>query len=148
NYPPRRAAAALPRPALRPPDSVPRLAMSMDSRTTFSPKGLIFGILLPGAGHMATGQVARGLLVAAGVLGLFFGGIFIGGIDVVDNQEDRVWFFGEALVGPMAFAVDAAHQNWFKAYDESIMGISNRAELEHAQKRSAYPDEMRVMKTL
>jgi hypothetical protein len=122
--------------------------MSMDSHTAFNPKGLIFGVLLPGAGHMATGQMARGLLIAAGVLGLFFGGIFIGGIDVIDSQEDRIWFVGEALVGPLAFAIDGAHQNLFKAYDPSIMGIANVAELEKAQKRSAYPDEMRVMRTL
>lgn len=121
--------------------------MSMDSHTAFNPKGLIFGILLPGAGHMATGQVARGLLIAAGVLGLFLGGILIGGIDVIDSEEDRVWFYGEALVGPLAFAIDGAHQKLFKAYDKSIMGIASFAELEHAQKRSAYPDEMRVMST-
>jgi hypothetical protein len=122
--------------------------MSMDSHTAFNPKGLIFGVLLPGAGHMATGQMARGLLVAAGVLGLFFGGIFIGGIDVVDSQEDRIWFIGEALVGPLAFAIDGAHQNVFKAYDPAIMGTARMADLEKAQKRSGYPDEMRVTRTL
>src|SRR4051812_37438508 len=122
--------------------------MSMDSHTAFNSKGLLFGALLPGAGHMATGQVARGLLVAAGVLGLFFGGIFIGGIDVIDSEEDRIWFIGEALVGPLAFAIDSAHQNMFKAYDPSIMGISNMTEFGRAQKRSAYPGEMRVQRPL
>jgi hypothetical protein len=98
---------------------------------------------------MATGQVARGLLIAAGVLGLFFGGLFIGGIDVVDSQEDRVWFIGEALVGPLAFGVDALHQNHFKAYDpKDVMGIANVRELDRVQKRSAYPGEMRIEKTL
>ena len=122
--------------------------MSMDSHTAFNAKGLIFGALLPGAGHVATGHVARGLLVAAGVLGLFIGGIFIGGIDVVDSQEDRVWFFGEALVGPLAFAIDGVHQNLFKAYDPSIMGVARVADLEKAQKRSGYPNEMRVTQAL
>jgi TM2 domain-containing membrane protein YozV len=123
--------------------------MSMDSQTAFSPKGLLFGILLPGAGHMATGQVARGLLIAAGVLGLFFGGLFIGGIDVVDSEEDRVWFLGEAFVGPLAFGVDAAHQNLFKAYDPAkVSRISTVEELAAIPRRSAYPDEMRTTTTL
>jgi hypothetical protein len=123
--------------------------MSMDSQTAFSPKGLLFGILLPGAGHMATGQVARGLLIALGVLGLFFGGLFIGGIDVVDSKEDRVWFFGEAFVGPLAFGVDAAHQELFKAYTQGdVAGISSTAALDKLSRRSAYPDEMRTTLTL
>jgi hypothetical protein len=120
----------------------------MDSQTAFNPKGLILGVLLPGAGHMATGQMARGLLIAAGVLGLFFGGILIGGIDVVDSQEDRIWFIGEAMVGPVAFAIDGAHQNFFKAYDPSIMGVARLADIEKAQKRSGYPDEVRQTRTL
>jgi hypothetical protein len=94
---------------------------------------------------MATGQVARGLLIATGILGLFFGGIFIGGIDVVDSQEDRVWFLGEALVGPIAFGIDSLHQNHFKAYDEAAAkGARSTDELDRLQRRSAYPDEMRI----
>ena len=116
----------------------------MDSQTLFSPKGLLLGLIFPGAGHMATGQVARGLLVAIGVLGLFFGGIFIGGIDVIDSEEDRIWFIGEALVGPIAFGVDYAHQNRFKAYDPSALGVSSQAELDRMVRRSAYPSETRV----
>jgi hypothetical protein len=97
---------------------------------------------------MATGQVQRGMLIALGVLGLFFGGIFIGGIDVVDSEEDQVWFFGEALVGPIAFGVNAAHQNLFKAYDPSVLGVATQAELNRAVRRSAYPDEMRVLRAI
>lgn len=123
--------------------------MSMDSPTAFSPKGLLFGLILPGAGHMATGQVARGVLVLAGVLGLFFGGIFIGGIDVIDSQEDQIWFIGEALVGPIAFGVDAVHQKHFKAYDpEMLKKVVTAQELERVPRRSGYPDEMRVEQTL
>jgi hypothetical protein len=94
---------------------------------------------------MATGQVKRGLLIALGILGLFFGGLFIGGIDVVDSDEDRVWFFGEALVGPIAFGVDAAHQNLFKAYDEqAARGVRSTADLAALTRRSAYPTETRT----
>jgi hypothetical protein len=123
--------------------------MSMDSQADFRPKGLIFGLLVPGAGHIANGEVARGLLIAAGVLGLFFGGILIGGIDVIDSQEDRVWFIGEALIGPIAFGIDQLHQNHFKAYDGAqLAGISTTDELARLQRRSAYPNEVRKVVTI
>jgi hypothetical protein len=123
--------------------------MSMDSQTDFNPKGLIFGLLLPGAGHMATGQVPRGLLVALGVLGLFVGGIFIGGIDVIDSEEDRVWFLGQAFVGPLAFGIDQAHQHYFKAYDPAmIRNASTTKDLDKMPRRSAYPEESKSTATI
>jgi hypothetical protein len=82
------------------------------------------------------------------VLGLFFGGILIGGIDVIDSQEDRVWFLGEALVGPLAFGIDQLHQNCFKAYDPSRLGVSTTEELSRLERRSAYPNETRSEQTL
>ena len=78
------------------------------------------------------GERLRGVLIAVGVLGLFFGGMLIGGIDVIDSREDRVWFFGQALVGPTAFAVDWAHQTQFKVIDPNTR-----------QLRTAYPGEGR-----
>ncbi len=89
-------------------------------------------VVLPGLGHFIGGERLRGVLIAVGVLGLFFGGMLIGGIDVIDSREDRVWFFGQALVGPTAFAVDWAHQTQFKVIDPATR-----------QLRTAYPDEGR-----
>src|SRR5690606_31399650 len=63
--------------------------------------GLVAAVL-PGAGHVYLGEVRRGILAAVGVLGLFFGGMLLGGIDVIDSREDRLWFFVQALVGPVA----------------------------------------------
>lgn len=80
----------------------------------FNPVAGIAAILFPGAGHVAGGERKRGILIAVGILGLFVGGILIGGIDVIDSKEDRVWFYGQALVGPLAFGVDYIHQNHFK----------------------------------
>src|SRR5690606_25947878 len=77
--------------------------------------GLVAAVL-PGAGHIYLGEVRRGILAAAGVLGLFFGGMLLGGIDVIDSREDRLWFFVQALVGPVAVGVDWYHQNHLKAY--------------------------------
>lgn len=44
-----------------------------------------------------------------GVLGLFLGGLLIGGIDCVDRKEDRLWFYLQACAGPIAFASDWAN---------------------------------------
>lgn len=99
---------------------------------TIRPTQLIAAVLLPGLGHFIGGERLRGVLIATGVLGLFFGGMFIGGIDVIDSREDRIWFFGQACVGPIAFGVDWAHQNKFKVIDPRTK-----------QLRSANPDEGR-----
>ena len=76
----------------------------------------ILAIILPGLGHIARGEKKRGLLAGAAVLAMFFGGMLIGGIDVIDSREDRWWFYGQALVGPIALGIDRVHQNEFKAY--------------------------------
>jgi hypothetical protein len=65
-----------------------------------------------------------------GTCGLFVGGILVGGIDVIDRQEDGVWFIGQALVGPVAFGVDYYHQNHLKVRESGRL-------------RSAYPNEGR-----
>lgn len=84
---------------------------------TVEPVAAVLALLLPGLGHFYLREVKRALLIASGVLGLFFSGILIGGIDVIDRREDFVWFLGQALVGPVAFGIDHAHQTRFKAYD-------------------------------
>jgi len=73
--------------------------------------------VFPGLGHIARGRVQRGVLAMIGVMGLFMYGLLIGGIDAVDSREDKIWFAGAALVGPVGFGVDWIHQNRFKAYD-------------------------------
>lgn len=92
---------------------------------------MLAAMIFPGLGHAVAGEIKRAALIATGVLGLFFGGMFIGGIDVVDSKEDAVWFYGQALVGPLAFGVDWAHQEKFKVIDSS------------GKLRSAFPDEGR-----
>ncbi len=89
------------------------------------------------------GEKKRGVLIGAGVLSLFFGGVFIGGIDVVDSREDRVWFFGQALVGPVAFGVDHLHQNHFKVREPRLVPGTTGPTQSHVL-RSARPDEGRA----
>lgn len=90
-----------------------------DTSTTerFQPVAALLAALVPGLGHVYLGEARRGRLIAGGVLGMFLGGLVIGGIDVVDSREDVWWFVGQAPVGPLAFGVDWVHQNRLKAND-------------------------------
>ena len=78
---------------------------------TFQPIAGALAIAVPGAGHLWLGSPRRALMIFLGVAGLFLGGLLIGGVDVVDREEDFWWFVGQAGVGPGAFAVNAWHQS-------------------------------------
>lgn len=108
------------------------MSTSQTTQTGFDPLAGVAAIVFPGAGHLVRREPHRAVLVAIGILGLFFGGILVGGVDVIDSREDRVWFFGQALVGPLAFGVDYVHQNHFKVVDPQGRAL-----------RSALPDEAR-----
>lgn len=80
----------------------------------FQPVAGVLAAVFPGLGHAALGEVRRGALICLGVMGLFLGGMLIGGIDVVDRHEDKWWFVLQAGVGPTAFVVDSVHQRFVK----------------------------------
>lgn len=69
---------------------------------------LLLGWLFPGLGHIAAGERTRGGLIAAAAALLISGGLLIGGLDVVDRKNDRLWFIAQAGNGPIAFVLDAA----------------------------------------
>ncbi|MBL0921924.1 MAG: hypothetical protein IBJ10_07325 [Phycisphaerales bacterium] len=120
------------------PDDQPAHAAPQPAEA-LQPTAAIAAFALPGLGHVVLGEPKRGLLIGVGILGLFFGGIFVGGIDVIDRREDFWWFAGQAGVGPIAFGVDWAHQNLIKVEDPSVPG----------GRRSAWPDESpRAQKSL
>lgn len=111
----------------------------------------ILAVVLPGLGHAARGEVFRGLVAGACVLAMFFGGMLIGGIDVVDSREDKWWFYGQAFVGPIAFGVDHLHQNRFKAHGippeteggQATYRTSERQLMGEHRLRSVFPSETR-----
>jgi hypothetical protein len=108
-----------------PPDQTDRDRTNRDQIPTEGRPGVgtpdvvagIAAVAWPGLGHIVRGHRSRGGLAMLGVLGLFLYGLFIGGIDAVDSKEDRIWFVGTAMVGPLAWGTDWAHQNLFKAAD-------------------------------
>jgi hypothetical protein len=92
----------------------------------FNPLAGVFAIAVPGLGHVFLGQFRRGMLVALGVLGLFFSGLLIGGIDAVDKEEDTLWFFGQAPVGVVTFATNYIHQSKYKGIDPNLRAAPRR----------------------
>lgn len=92
----------------------------------FDPVAGVLALAFPGAGQMFRGEFRRGVLVAAGVLGLFFGGLLIGGLATVDSRsqrtETRLSFIGQSFVGPLAWGVNGLHQQFFKEW-QSLEGM-------------------------
>lgn len=74
----------------------------------------LLGWALPGLGHWWLGERRRAVFVGVGVLGMFAGGLLIGGLDAVDQKEDGPWFLAQAWNGPIAFIVDAANEGLLK----------------------------------
>ena len=71
--------------------------------------------MFPGLGHIAAGNVKRGVLAMSGVLFLFLSGILVGGIDAIDRKEDPLWFVAQAGCGPIAFATSYANDTLLKS---------------------------------
>ncbi|HVZ93931.1 MAG TPA: DUF6677 family protein [Phycisphaerales bacterium] len=82
------------------------------------PIGGILAAIVPGLGYLYYRERGRALAVFLSITGLFTGGLYIGGIQVVDRVDDEWWFVLQALNGPMAFGVDYLHQNHFKTVVE------------------------------
>lgn len=74
--------------------------------TVFDPVAGLLAVLVPGLGYFYLGDLRRAMYVAAGVLGLFVGGLLVGGISVVDRRNDQWWFLLQCGVGPATFAVN------------------------------------------
>jgi hypothetical protein len=106
----------------------------------------ILALVLPGLGHAALGKARRGVMVAIGVLGLFFGGVLIGGVDAIDARNDRWWFIGQSLVGPTAFAVNWVNQSLAASDPGATAGPGWREASPPARVRSiAHSNEMGML---
>jgi len=93
------------------------MSQSKSTQSSLRPGAAVLAWILPGLGHVAIGQTRRGFLMMFGILFLFFGGLFIGGIDVVDMKQDRLWFIAQACNGPVAFIADYFNQSMLKTAD-------------------------------
>lgn len=82
--------------------------MSEPSRAlTPPPLVALLGWLIPGAGYWVLGDRRRALTVGITILALFFLGVLIGGVRVIEAPPSagqfmqRPWFIGQALAGPI-----------------------------------------------
>jgi TM2 domain-containing membrane protein YozV len=91
--------------------------MASDSRneTTLNFGAAVLGWVVPGLGQILIGERKRGIYVLVGILGLFMTGLFVGGLDCVDKDEDRLWFYGQAVAGPVAFGAAYANDALIKS---------------------------------
>ena len=71
-----------------------------------SPEAAVLAWLYTGLGHLYVGHRRRGLLIMIATTLLILGGVLIGGPDVVDRRNDRLWFIAQAGCGPVAFVLD------------------------------------------
>jgi type 1 glutamine amidotransferase len=89
------------------------VALIPTSRTGWKAPTLAF--LLPGAGHLSLGYRRRGLLAMTALLLMFASGLFVGGVDAVDHEEDGPWFMAQSMYGPLAYGADWANRALLKS---------------------------------
>lgn len=112
----------------------------------------ILAVAFPGLGHLSRGKPGAGFSPGGRARDVLRRAAHRG-IDTVDSREDKWWFYGQAFVGPIVFAVDWAHQNQFKAYavpaepdmstGTTVFRTSERALLAEHRLRSVFPAETR-----
>lgn len=59
---------------------------------------------LPGAGHFIVGERARGVILFLVINSLWLAGLLVGGVCVIDHQENTAWFAAQSLTGPSIVA--------------------------------------------
>lgn len=135
---------------LFPPDASPlpavtaRDASTDDESITFSPLHGLLAWLWPGLGHIVHGDVRRGRLIMGGMLLMVLGGLFVGGIDVVDRRNDRLWFLGQMLCGPGVIACDVIRERTSPAQSIDWTTGDARRAIE-AGDEEAFADAQRVL---
>ena len=88
------------------------VALIPASRTGW--KAPLLAFLFPGAGHLSLGYRRRGMLAMTALVLMFAAGLFVGGVDAVDHEEDGPWFVAQSMYGPLAYGADWANRALLK----------------------------------
>ncbi|MEM6674297.1 MAG: DUF6677 family protein [Planctomycetota bacterium] len=70
---------------------------------------VVLGWLVPGAGHLAQGRRARGILAFVLVVGLFLLGTVLADGANLDRTRHFYYWAGQALLGPVALLIEQVH---------------------------------------
>lgn len=61
----------------------------------------ILAWIIPGLGHWVLGYRRRALYICSGVLGLYFAGLLLGSINVINKEDAFWWYCGQYMAGPV-----------------------------------------------
>lgn len=111
-------------------------------RAPIRPEAAVLAWLYPGLGHIYVGHRRRGLLILIAATLLIVGGVLIGGPDVVDRRNDRLWFIAQSGCGPVAFVLDGFRERVSPAQSYDFTPASRTDD------RQRYADEDPEMKRM
>ncbi len=80
----------------------------------------ILAWVAPGLGHWFLGHRRRSRLIATGIAVLYFGGLLLGGLGVIDRQQKPLWYYGQLLVGPVTPIINAWHAAHYPPKDPTF----------------------------
>lgn len=85
--------------------------------------------LFPGVGHLFLGQRAKGLVLLIAITTLYLLGVLIGGLDVIDANEDWLWFIGQMFFGPVTVVLHLVRADLEKNNGEFLKSIGRVNEI-------------------
>lgn len=60
---------------------------------------MLLAWLVPGAGHVYAGRMARGIIIFLVIGATFWAGVGMGGVKTIDYQAERYWFYAQMVTG-------------------------------------------------
>jgi TM2 domain-containing membrane protein YozV len=85
-------------------DSVKETASPEGSPSSWHLAAAVAGWVLPGLGHFLLGQQKRAVILVISIGTLWLIGLFVGGISVIDRNNQPAWFLGQMLIAPSTVA--------------------------------------------
>ncbi|MCY2931450.1 MAG: hypothetical protein NTV86_18565 [Planctomycetota bacterium] len=88
---------------------------------------MLLAWLVPGAGHVYTGRMARGIIIFLVIGATFWAGVAMGGVKTVDHQAERYWFYAQMVTGVHGLAGWQRQRYAQAAIDKDPMKYANPA---------------------
>jgi len=74
-----------------------------DNNTLFLSIVGVLAWLIPGAGHFALGQRRRAYVICVSIIAMFFVGLYIGSVGVIDPVGAKPWYAAQMMNSPAVF---------------------------------------------